>query len=198
LLDPVTGIVLTKYGSVVGTSAATDPASYSGAGHLTWTTETTAQGTLGNAVIDGLRYSAYWDGTQHGAGPPDATNTTLYPDGTDDPDYQEDLADWRNNFIQYCLVEVKAPVGANSSTYSLLAHPVPFMVTNQATAANAALPVKNAANNAGFTLPLTGGTGRVLLVAVAAVLSVAGVVGVAAMAVRRHRIQRAAAVARAT
>lgn len=62
-------------------------------------------------------------------------------------------ADWRH----YWLVETKAPAG-----HELLAGPVQFDVTsNDATTID--LTVKNAASNAGFTLPLTGGTGVALL-----------------------------------
>ena len=64
-------------------------------------------------------------------------------------------------WLDYYLVEVTAPKG-----YSLLANPVHFTVTGDASTSVAApdFTVKDVVLNAGFSLPLTGSTGAGLLI----------------------------------
>lgn len=83
-------------------------------------------------------------------------------------------ADWQH----YWLVETKSPTG-----YELLAAPVQFDVTsNDATVID--LTVKNSAADAGFTLPLTGGTGIALLM----IGGTALVVGAVLIGTRRRKV----------
>ncbi len=126
-------------------------------------------GTDGVVTIDGLRYSAWANGDQV----PDANR-----DGTID---QLDPG-----YIEYFLVEVKAPAG-----YSLLANPVSFEVSDQAantTASN--FTIKNVPLNAGFNLPLTGGTGSTAVLIAGGVLIVGGIAFLVVLMVRRRREQQ--------
>ncbi|GFZ75604.1 SpaH/EbpB family LPXTG-anchored major pilin [Microbacterium album] len=82
-------------------------------------------------------------------------------------------------FIQYYLVETVAPDG-----HELLAAPIPFTVTATTGGASVDIVIENVPHNAGFELPLTGGTGTGLLYLVGAGLVAAGVV---LLVVRRRR-----------
>lgn len=86
-------------------------------------------------------------------------------------------------FIQYYLVETKAPSG-----FELLANPIEFTVTATTTAAGVDLSVVNVPSNAGFTLPVTGGTGTGLLYLVGFALIAGGAVF---LIVSRRRKQQA-------
>ena len=61
-------------------------------------------------------------------------------------------------YIQYYLVEITAPTG-----YELLAQPIEFTITAATSAIGIDLTVENVPSNAGFELPLTGGTGTTVL-----------------------------------
>ncbi|WP_036923617.1 SpaH/EbpB family LPXTG-anchored major pilin [Propionicicella superfundia] len=104
-------------------------------------------GADGQVAISGLRYSCYADGA----------------DIADCVDPGTGLAT-ADKAIQYWLVEIEAPAG-----YSLLAQPVPFQVSELAADAPV-LQVTNVEDNAGFQLPLTGGTGTALFVVGGALL----------------------------
>ncbi|MBP5801136.1 SpaH/EbpB family LPXTG-anchored major pilin [Microbacterium maritypicum] len=86
-------------------------------------------------------------------------------------------------FIQYFLVETKAPDG-----FELLAEPIEFAVTAATTAAGVDLEVVNVPSNAGFILPITGGTGTGLLYLVGFALITGGAIF---MIVTRRRKQEA-------
>lgn len=99
-------------------------------------------------------------------------------------------SDWANGaevaageagYIEYFLVEVTAPEG-----YELLAEPVSVIVDASTTAVGVDHTVTNVESNAGFTLPLTGGTGTALLYA-AGVLLLGGAV---LLFVRLRRAQK--------
>ncbi|WP_425956975.1 SpaH/EbpB family LPXTG-anchored major pilin [Xylanimonas sp. McL0601] len=94
-------------------------------------------------------------------------------------------SDWENgkelsSAREYWLVETKAPKG-----YELLAAPISFTVTSQVSEVTVPLTVKNVAHNAGFTLPLTGGSGTTTL-------TIAGVVILGAALVLMARSRRKA------
>ncbi|HUH52675.1 MAG TPA: SpaH/EbpB family LPXTG-anchored major pilin, partial [Microbacteriaceae bacterium] len=99
-------------------------------------------GSGGKVVIEGLRYSRF------------ANNETI---DENNPDYQ-----------QYWLVEITSPDG-----YELLANPIAFEVNSPSSALvvsgaaggdeGALDQVVNVPHNAGFELPLTGGTGTLLI-----------------------------------
>lgn len=103
---------------------------------------TDADGTL---TITGLRYSDF------------ANGATVAPGDA--------------GYLQYYLVEVKAPTG-----YELLAQPIEFTVTAATTAAGIDLTVTNVPHNGGFQLPFTGGTGSGLLYLVGLGLVAGGIV----------------------
>ncbi|WP_146120026.1 SpaH/EbpB family LPXTG-anchored major pilin [Leucobacter massiliensis] len=157
-------------------SGAPDPAKKvtvsptGGTAVATWTSD--ANGEL---VIDGLRYSDWADGEDIDLDDSDVVGDA---DG-------EDAAN-ASKFITYYLVEVKAPEG-----YSLLGAPVKFTVRDQAAETGESdLDVVNVPVNAGFQLPLTGGTGTTLLFTVGGLLVAGGVVYL--LAARRRRGQAAA------
>lgn len=84
-------------------------------------------------------------------------------------------------YQSYWLLETVAPAG-----YELLAEPIEFTVTDQAT--EVTLPVKNVPHNAGFELPLTGGAGTTVLTVLGLLLLAGGVT--AAMLSRRKTHQQ--------
>ncbi|OAN39204.1 SpaH/EbpB family LPXTG-anchored major pilin [Microbacterium sp. H83] len=96
-------------------------------------------------------------------------------------------SDWADNaavapgedgYQSYWLAETVAPDG-----FELLAAPIEFTVTAASTAVGVDLQVVNVPSNAGFTLPLTGGTGTTLFLA-GGVLLLAGAL---LLAVRSRR-----------
>lgn len=123
-------------------------------------------------------------GPTAGAATPNTSDELLTATATSATDGTVDLgalvrSDWQNgasvpdmaNYRVYWLVETKAPAG-----YELLAQPVPFIVTDAGlvgvtlnssgvvTGVDDLLTnVVNVETNAGFTLPLTGGTGTLFL-----------------------------------
>lgn len=119
----------------------------------------------GTVVISGLRYSNWVNGAS--------------------------IADGAAGFQEYWLVETKAPAG-----YELLATPIKVTVNDPATAvavtgatAGALSTVVNVQANAGFALPLTGGTGTLLLT----IGGIALLAIVALVIVRRRRGAEASA-----
>ena len=112
--------------------------------------------TDGTLTISGLRYSDF------------ANNATVAPgDG---------------GFIQYHLVETKAPSG-----HELLAEPIQFTINASTTVVGVDLEVVNVPSNAGFQLPMTGGTGAGLLY-VAGFAMIAG--GLLFLVIRRRADER--------
>lgn len=91
------------------------------------------------------------------------------------------VAEGETGYQTYWLLETVAPNG-----YELLAQPIEFKVTDQAT--EITLPVKNVPHNAGFELPLTGGAGTTVLTALGLLLLAGGVT--AAMLSRRKTHQQ--------
>ncbi len=118
-------------------------ADYYDAATGTWTTP--ADGVI---VIEGLRFSNFANGEQQ--------LPFLDADGnqTDDPAQK---VDDNPLYQKYWLVEVKALEG-----HQLLAEPIEFVIESTTATVNA-FTVTNTSNNGGFVLPLTGGTGTVLL-----------------------------------
>lgn len=135
----------------------------------TWTTVAPD----GNVVIDGLRYSGFWNNADHAALPGFGTAGATQPAATDIA-----ATDIWNNYNSYLLVETQAPSG-----YELQAEAIAFEVNSQAI--TRMFEVKDNEGNAGFDLPFTGGTGSTLLYAGGLILLVsAGGVGVITR--RRH------------
>ncbi|MFZ1381792.1 MAG: SpaH/EbpB family LPXTG-anchored major pilin [Scrofimicrobium sp.] len=127
--------------------------------------------TNGLVLIDGLRYSNWADGVEQ----------TPFNDASDTATCADKVAGGENcvanaKFRYYWVVETKAPSG-----YSLLADPVRVEVNSPATDVSAATKIVNVEKNAGFELPLTGGTGTLLLT----ILGV-GILGAVLVVARRR------------
>jgi fimbrial isopeptide formation D2 family protein/LPXTG-motif cell wall-anchored protein len=151
-----TGASFQVYSTLDDAKAGNNPIVISG--QDTWTT-----GADGKVVISGLRYSNFIDGKE-----------MTDPDGTLTPSDPTD--DWQH----YYLVETKAPAG-----YELNATPIAFDVTSENGSANYDVSVPDVEANAGFHLPLTGGTGSTLIyVAGLGLLIIAGLVALTKR--RRH------------
>lgn len=164
----VTPEVITKWGDV--TVEKTDEAgtALSGAVFSVYPTKQDA--------IDGTNAIAL-DGTTQFAVAADGTVTISglrYSDWADNAA----VAPGEDGYRTYWLAEVVAPDG-----FELLAEPIEFTVTAGTTAAGVDLEVVNVPSNAGFTLPMTGGTGTTLFLAGGALL----LAGAVLLAVRSRR-----------
>lgn len=84
-------------------------------------------------------------------------------------------------YNQYYLVEVVAPDG-----YELLAEPIQFVIDASTTAVGIDLYVENVPSNAGFELPMTGGTGTTVLYLVGLAMLAGGAVFLIAQRRRQH------------
>lgn len=100
----------------------------------------------GQAVIDGVRWSTFANG--------------------------KEVAKGEDGYVEYCLVETKAPEG-----YEILSKPVVVVVDGDTVNAGAVgVDVENVKHNAGFKLPLTGSSAAILLCVCGTLLVVGGAV----------------------
>lgn len=157
---PETPEVITKWGSVtVHKTNASTGANLAGAVFRVYTSQADADAANNNYVTVGgaFEFTSGADGqlTISGLRYSDWANNAAVAPGQ--PGYN-----------QYFLVEVKAPTG-----FELLAAPIPFTVTAATSAVGIDHEVKNVPSNAGFQLPLTGGSGTGLITA-AGILLLAG------------------------
>ncbi|WP_219846247.1 SpaH/EbpB family LPXTG-anchored major pilin [Microbacterium foliorum] len=146
----VTPEVITKWGDITIEKTDKAGAPLTGAVFSVYPTQQDAiDGTNAIALAGSTEFAVAADGTVTISG-------LRYSDWADNAT----VAVGEDGYQSYWLAEIVAPDG-----YELLAAPIEFTVTAATTAVGVDLEVVNVPSNAGFTLPLTGGTGTTLFLA---------------------------------
>ncbi|WJM15654.1 SpaH/EbpB family LPXTG-anchored major pilin [Microbacterium arborescens] len=156
----LTPTVETRWGGMTLQKAGTGGEALTGAKFAIFTSEADALAQTNAVSIDGV---TEFEVT--------ATSGELTINGLRYSDFANGatVAEGDPGFIRYYLVETQSPDG-----YELLAQPVSFLVNAASTATGIDMTVTNVPSNAGFQLPLTGGTGTGLLYLAGGVLVVGG------------------------
>lgn len=169
----VTPEVVTKWGDLTVAKVDKSGAALTGAVFSVYLTEADAKAGTNPISLGGTtEFKVAADGTVTISG-------LRYSDWEDGAQIASE-ADYQN----YWLSEIVAPDG-----FELLADPIEFSITQATTAVGVDLEVVNVPSNAGFELPLTGGTGTAIFVGAGALL----LAGAAYFAVQSRRKNRSAA-----
>ncbi len=164
--------VLTKWGDLTVLKTDEAAAPLTGAVFSVYPTEADALAGTNAIVLGGAtEFATAADGTVTISG-------LRYSDWADGAA----VAPGDDGYQTYWLAEVVAPDG-----YELLAEPIEFTITAATTAVGVDLTVENVPSNAGFELPLTGGTGTTVFVA-GGLLLLAGAVFLAVYTRRRNQV----------
>lgn len=166
---PITPEVETRWGGIILLKQATDATALPNAQFEVWTALGNSDFAAAAPITDDAGVNRVWTTGTDGQVVIDGLRYSNFANG-------ETITEGDPEFRYYWLVEVVAPEG-----FELLAEPIAFQVTSQAAAVT--VTVDNVPHNAGFEIPLTGGSGTLLFTLAGALLLAFAVIA----SVRRHR-----------